>query len=176
MQHVTMFDLTLDFLMELVNANATRQYRTQLGICKRMSESGYQASSAMQTSAALSSAPGVVIIATQSSSHTQDFAIQRAATGALYLRFVRKFCHLTFSGTMCLGLTLSVYSELYTGCMRENSTSTSFCCCSPSAAIVCMPGSGAIWPFSKLLLSEVLAAPWPTCSSSSFVSSTGSSL
>ena len=24
---------------------------------------------------------------------------------------------------------------------------------------VCMPGSGAIWPFSKLLLSEVLAAP-----------------
>ncbi len=48
-----MFDLTPKLLMELVNANATRQCRTYLHPSKRMSESGYPASAAMQTGVAL---------------------------------------------------------------------------------------------------------------------------
>jgi len=44
MQPITMFDLTLDLLMELVNANATGQSRTYLDTWKRMSELGHDAS------------------------------------------------------------------------------------------------------------------------------------
>ena len=47
MQHITMFDLTLGLLMELVKANATAQCRTYLNTCEGMSKSGYEASARM---------------------------------------------------------------------------------------------------------------------------------
>ena len=69
MQHITMFDLTLGLLMELVKTNATAQCRTYLDTCEGMSKLGYEASARMQTGAALSSAPAVLNSALRCTDH-----------------------------------------------------------------------------------------------------------